>query len=60
MCDNLASFRYTWPGRDESLICDEHVGKLQAIANGIGLSLQIIPLSETDLKMRFNCTQKEG
>jgi len=59
MCDNRAKFRYTWPGRDEALICDDHVEKLRAVASAIGLPLQIIPLSEADLGMGFNCMQRE-
>lgn len=60
MCENSAKYRYTWTGRDEALICDVHVGKLQAVANAIGLYLQIIPLSEEDLKMGLTCMQKDG
>lgn len=56
-CKNLAKYRYTWPGRDESLICEKHVAKLAAVAEAIGLHLQIIPLSEEDLKMGLNCKQ---
>jgi hypothetical protein len=46
MCDNLAKYRYTWPGQDEALICEEHVGKLRGVASALGLYLQIISLSE--------------
>jgi len=60
MCDNPARYRYTWPGRDESFICEEHVGKLKAIANAIGLYLQIIPLSEVELTQGLICNQKDG
>lgn len=60
MCDNSAEYRYTWPGKDEALICEDHVGKLREIASAIGLHLQIIPLSEEDREIGFNCMQKEG
>ena len=45
VCENPAFYRYTWPGRGESFICQEHVGKLQAVASAISLPLQIIPLN---------------
>ena len=56
-CKNPARYRYTWPGDDESLICEKHVDKLVAVAEAIGLHLQIIPLSEEDLKLDFKCHQ---
>ena len=58
MCNNPARYKFTWPGEDESLICEEHVGKLKAVANGIGMHLQIIPLSETELEAGLTCKQK--
>lgn len=47
-CGNPAIFRYTWPGSDESFICDDCVGTLQGVANALGLHLQIIPLFTVD------------
>lgn len=44
-CDAPAAFRFTWPGRDEAGICEEHVGKLRAVADAVGLYLQLIPLA---------------
>lgn len=43
-CTQPAAFRFTWPGRDESAICSEHVKKLQDVAQAMGLYVQIIPL----------------
>jgi hypothetical protein len=43
-CPLVARYRYTWPGRDESFICERHVGKLRSVADAIGLSLQVIDL----------------
>jgi len=60
MCDNTARYRFTWPGRDESVICEEHVGQLKGVANAIGLHLQVIPLSENDLEMELTCQQEDG
>ena len=43
-CLNDGAYRFTWPGRDESTICEEHVGKLRGVAAAMGLPLQVIPL----------------
>uniref|UniRef100_A0A6M3KFG2 Uncharacterized protein n=1 Tax=viral metagenome TaxID=1070528 RepID=A0A6M3KFG2_9ZZZZ len=55
MCDEKAAYRYTWPGRDESFICEKHVYNLQAIARAMGFPLQVIPLDEGEEKV---CQQK--
>lgn len=43
-CKNEASYRYTWPGKDESVICEAHVGKLRSVAAAMGMYLQVLPL----------------
>lgn len=43
-CTNKGVFRFTWPGRDEQYICEQHVATLQNIAGAMGLHLQVIPL----------------
>lgn len=43
-CPCLASYRYTWPGRDEAFICGECVPKLRGLASTMGLHLQVVPL----------------
>lgn len=43
-CTEQASHRFTWPGRDESFICDKHLPKVREVASAIGMYLQIIPL----------------
>ncbi len=58
MCDNQARYRFTWPGKDEAVICEDHVGRLRGLASAIGLHLQVIPLSEEDLKTGLTCNQK--
>lgn len=60
MCDNQARYRFTWPGKDESFICEDHVGKLRAVASAIGLHLQVILLSRDELRQKLTCNQKEG
>lgn len=52
-CPNPAAFRYTWPGRDESFICEAHTPKLRAVANAMGLHLQLIPVDSNK-----TCAQK--
>lgn len=47
-CENKATHKFTWPGRDESYICREHLPKLQGTARTIGLYLQVIPLNEDE------------
>lgn len=49
-CENEAAFKFTWPGKDESVICDVCVHKLRTVANAIGLHLQVRPLSVEDLE----------
>lgn len=44
-CSEPATFRYTWPGKDESCVCVEHATKLKSVADAIGLHLQLIPIS---------------
>ena len=48
-CKNKATHRFTWPGRDESFICAQHLPKLQGVASAIGMPLQTIPLHESEL-----------
>lgn len=43
-CPNPAAYRFTWPGRDEDVICETHVDKLKAVANALGFYLQVIEL----------------
>lgn len=43
-CPCAASYRYTWPGRDEAFICGECVKRLRGVAAAMGLPLQIVPL----------------
>jgi len=43
-CHLDANYRYTWPGKDESFICEVCSKRLLNIANAIGLYIQLIPL----------------
>ena len=44
-CPNKAEFRYTWPGKDEAFICQEHAFKMRRIVEAMGMYVQIIPLT---------------
>ena len=60
-CEAPANFRYTWPGKDEALICMEHAEKLKSIANAMGVHLQLIPFTSHDITDALNwpnCQQK--
>ncbi len=43
-CENEGTNRFTWPGQDEAVICDDCLPKLRGVANAMGLHLQIQPL----------------
>ena len=45
-CENKATYRFTWPGQDESFICGTHVNWLERVAKAIELPLQVIPLGD--------------
>lgn len=47
-CRNLANFRYTWPGSNESFVCAEHATQLAGVASAIGMPLQLILLTGAD------------
>jgi hypothetical protein len=40
-CESEGVYRFTWPGQDEQVICEDHLPKLRAVANAMGLHLQI-------------------
>lgn len=45
-CAAPAVYRFTWPGKDEAGICEEHSRKLKSVADAIGCYVQLIPLTE--------------
>ena len=57
-CQNDGQYRYTWPGKDETVICLSHVLWLKDVATAMGLHLQIIPLSEGDSLFGLKCPQE--
>jgi hypothetical protein len=55
-CDKPATHRFTWPGNDESFICEDHLPKLKAVAQALGLHLQTIAVPDGDEQ---TCRQRE-
>lgn len=55
-CGCVAIARFTWPGRAESFICGGHEPRLAAVAAVMGLPLQIIPLSPSEMN-NHTCEQ---
>ena len=47
-CDEIAIYRFTWPGKDEAGICALHARKLRGVAAAIGLHVEMIPLTVGD------------
>lgn len=45
-CELPPAFRFTWPGKDEAVICTIHAAQLANIAAAIDLYLQLIPLED--------------
>lgn len=64
ICGQHGAFRYTWPGKNESVCCVDHAQQLVGVAGAIGLHLQLIPISYrvTDqIPDEFpTCQQKRG
>ena len=48
LCGAMAVYRYTWPGKDEDVICEDCSRQLSAVANAMGLHLQLVPLCNLD------------
>lgn len=55
-CTNPPAYRFTWPGKDEACICEEHVKKLRGVVEILDLHLQIIPLKADELEGK-TCNQ---
>ena len=57
-CQMSAAYRFTWPGRDESFICEAHVPKLSRMVTAMGLSLQLIRVPVTGTADDEQCRQE--
>lgn len=49
-CPAPAAYRYTWPGLDEAVICEEHSVHMREAARAMGMLLQLIPLEHGTVK----------
>ncbi len=49
VCNKPARYKYTWPGKDENVICESCGLKLQAVASAVGMHLQMRQLDEINL-----------
>ena len=58
-CKNLAMYRYTWPGKEGKLICEDCSKWMQKVADVIGFHLHLIPLSEADKLLGLECTREK-
>jgi hypothetical protein len=44
ICGEDAAYRYTWPGRNESFVCEAHARRIASVAHAMGLNLQFVPV----------------
>ncbi len=49
VCQNLAAYRFTWPGNPESFACEDCAQKLSGVAEIIGCQIQLIRLDLFDI-----------
>ena len=58
LCGQPAAYRFTWPGRTESFICEAHSIQLRGVAQAMGLSLQLLRVPVTGTSDDETCKQK--
>ncbi len=46
ICNNLLTYRFTWPGKDEMVCCDSHAKTVRTVSDAMGFSLELIPLAD--------------
>lgn len=51
-CNKPAAYRYIWPGKNESFVCEECVPTLRKVAEILGLHLQLNPLTHNGVRCR--------
>ena len=59
LCQQPAAVRYTWPGRDEAVVCRRHANAIAFVAKAIDLNLQMIQLSEADQLLSLTCSSQD-
>lgn len=55
-CEEKATYRYTWPGKDEAVVCVRHAREIKGVAEAMGMHLQGHLLSDQDLEMDLSCS----
>lgn len=55
MCGEPGAFRYTWPGKPESVACEKHAAMIRKVAEAIDLPLQFVSLTGCN-----DCEPKES
>lgn len=55
ICGKVATHRFTWPGNDETFICENHLSWMKQIVAAMSMHLQIIDIRPDISK---TCTQK--
>ncbi len=48
-CESEAGWRFTWPGRNEMLVCRECAKKAARVADAMGFDLEVKPLAPEDV-----------
>lgn len=60
-CPNAGTHKFWWPGKDEQYICADHLKKLLAIAQAMGLHVPVRPIPEAEMflpeNQRWKCQQ---
>ena len=47
LCGSEATYRYTWPGEDEDVICKQCSERLLQVAAALRIHLQLISISDS-------------
>lgn len=50
LCNAQAAYLFTWPGKPQAGICEQHVHKLRAVAEAMSLYLEVIPRARLSLE----------
>jgi len=49
-CENVAEFRFTWPGQDERKACHRCALRAVDVGQALGMRLQVIRLSQESVR----------
>lgn len=57
-CTNPATYRFTWPGKDENYVCTLDAIRLLNVSNALGMYLQLIPLAPDEMVNKSCCQDR--